>query len=79
MRIHQTLRVTPAMEAKVTNKIWDWNFLLNHKRAIARGVPESCVDSLDWFCFYRRNEAGELRMENNPPRRHSKSRPLGAA
>ncbi len=29
MRIHQTLRVTPAMEAKVTNRIWDWNDLLD--------------------------------------------------
>lgn len=33
MRIHQTLRVTPAMEAKVTNKLWDWNYLLNYKVA----------------------------------------------
>jgi IS1 family transposase len=33
MRIHQTLRVTPAMEAKVTNKIWDWNYLLNYRMA----------------------------------------------
>jgi hypothetical protein len=24
MRIHQTLRVTPAMEAGVTNHIWNW-------------------------------------------------------
>jgi IS1 family transposase len=27
MRIHQTLRVTPAMEARVTNHIWDWTEL----------------------------------------------------
>lgn len=33
IRIHQTLRVTPAMEAKITNKIWDWNYLLNYKLA----------------------------------------------
>ncbi len=25
MRIHQTLRVTPAMEAGVTNHLWNWN------------------------------------------------------
>jgi len=29
MRLHQSLRITPAMEAKVTNRIWDWNDLLN--------------------------------------------------
>ncbi len=28
MRIHSSLRVTPAMEAKVTNKIWGWEDLL---------------------------------------------------
>jgi IS1 family transposase len=29
MRIHQTLRVTPAMEAKITHHIWTWEELLN--------------------------------------------------
>ena len=29
MRIHQTLRVTPAMEAGLTNKIWAWENILN--------------------------------------------------
>jgi hypothetical protein len=33
MRIHQTLRVTPAMEAKLTNTIWDWSYLLNYRIA----------------------------------------------
>ena len=28
VRIHQTLRVTPAMEAKITNKLWYWADLL---------------------------------------------------
>ena len=28
MRIHQTLRVTPAMEAKLTNRLWTWENLL---------------------------------------------------
>jgi IS1 family transposase len=28
MRIHQSLRVTPAMEAGVTNHLWDWNDFL---------------------------------------------------
>ncbi len=28
-KIHQTLRVTPAMEAKVTNHIWTWEELLS--------------------------------------------------
>ncbi|HTY10507.1 MAG TPA: IS1 family transposase [Bacteroidota bacterium] len=28
MRIHQSLRVTPAMEAKITNRIWGWDDLL---------------------------------------------------
>jgi hypothetical protein len=28
-RIHQTLRVTPAMEAKVTDHVWDIGELLN--------------------------------------------------
>ena len=29
MRVHQTLRVTPAMQAKITNHIWTWEELLN--------------------------------------------------
>ena len=29
LRIHRTLRVTPAMEAKVTNRLWSWEDLLN--------------------------------------------------
>ncbi len=33
MRIHQTLRVTPAMEARITNKIWDWSYLLSDRLA----------------------------------------------
>ena len=32
MRIHQSLRVTPAMEAKVSNHIWSWEELLNYKQ-----------------------------------------------
>ena len=28
MRIHQTLRVTPAMEARITNHIWTWEEFL---------------------------------------------------
>jgi IS1 family transposase len=28
MRLHQTLRVTPAMQANVTNHIWNWNEFL---------------------------------------------------
>lgn len=27
MRIHQSLRVTPAMEAKITNRLWNWEDL----------------------------------------------------
>lgn len=30
IRIHQTLRVTPAMEAGVTNHIWTWQEILNN-------------------------------------------------
>ncbi|MFA5834925.1 MAG: IS1 family transposase [Bacteroidota bacterium] len=30
MRIHSTLRVTPAMEANITNRLWNWNELLNY-------------------------------------------------
>ena len=29
MRIHQTLRVTPAMEAGITRHLWEWEELLN--------------------------------------------------
>ena len=29
MRIHSSLRVTPAMQAKITNRLWNWNDLLN--------------------------------------------------
>jgi IS1 family transposase len=28
MRIHQSLRVTPAMQANITSRIWDWTDLL---------------------------------------------------
>lgn len=31
MRIHQTLRVTPAMEAGITDHIWEWGELLSFK------------------------------------------------
>lgn len=31
MRIHSSLRVTPAMEARITNRIWNWNDLLTSK------------------------------------------------
>ncbi len=31
MRIHSTLRVTPAMEAGITDHIWGWDKLLAHK------------------------------------------------
>jgi IS1 family transposase len=30
MRIHQSLRVTPAMEARVTNRLWNWEDLLRY-------------------------------------------------
>lgn len=30
MRVHQTLRVTPAMQARVTNRMWNWNDLLSY-------------------------------------------------
>lgn len=29
MRIHSSLRVTPAMEAQITNRLWNWGDLLN--------------------------------------------------
>ncbi|MBI1804350.1 MAG: IS1 family transposase [Ignavibacteriae bacterium] len=32
VRTHQTLRVTPAVEAKVTNRLWNWEDLLNWGR-----------------------------------------------
>jgi IS1 family transposase len=32
MRIHQTLRVTPAMEAKITHRLWNWNDLLQYRQ-----------------------------------------------
>lgn len=35
MRIHQSLRVTPAMQAQLTNHIWTWNELLNYKQSKA--------------------------------------------
>ena len=30
MRIHSSLRVTPAMEARITNRVWDWNDLMSY-------------------------------------------------
>ena len=35
IRIHQSLKVTPAMEAKITNRLWDWNDLLGNAQRIA--------------------------------------------
>ncbi|MBM4161019.1 MAG: IS1 family transposase [Ignavibacteria bacterium] len=32
MRVHQSLRVTPAMEAKLTRRVWTWEELLNHQK-----------------------------------------------
>lgn len=37
MRIHETIRVTPAMEAGITKSIWDWEELLNSEQ-IARAA-----------------------------------------
>jgi IS1 family transposase len=34
MRIHQSLRVTPAMEAKVTHRIWEWTDLLSNAQTV---------------------------------------------
>jgi hypothetical protein len=34
MRVHQSLRVTPSMEATISNHIWTWNELLNHKQQL---------------------------------------------
>jgi hypothetical protein len=31
IRVHQSLRVTPAMEAKLTDHIWTWENLFNYK------------------------------------------------
>jgi IS1 family transposase len=33
MRIHQTLRVTPAMEARIARTIWTWNDLFTYRLA----------------------------------------------
>jgi IS1 family transposase len=30
VRVHSSLRVTPAMEAKVTSRVWNWSDLLNY-------------------------------------------------
>ena len=35
MRIHSSLRVTPAMEAKVTNRVWGWHDLLIQQSKVA--------------------------------------------
>ena len=35
MRIHSSLRVTPAMEAKITKRIWTWEDLLGNAQRIA--------------------------------------------
>jgi len=34
VRIHQTLRITPAMQAKVVNRLFDWSDLLNWGKAV---------------------------------------------
>ena len=31
VRVHRTLRVTPAMEAKVTDHIWEWDEILAYE------------------------------------------------
>ena len=35
MRIHSSLRVTPAMEAKITKRIWTWEDLLGNAQRMA--------------------------------------------
>ena len=32
MRIHKTIKVTPAMEAGVSNHLWSWEDLLNFEQ-----------------------------------------------
>ena len=31
MRIHSSIRMTPAMEAQITNRIWDWEDILSYE------------------------------------------------
>jgi hypothetical protein len=38
MRIHQTLRVTPAMQANVTNHIWNWQEFLGIAKTARRAA-----------------------------------------
>jgi len=33
MRIHQSLRVTPAIEANIAKRVWEWEQLLGIKQA----------------------------------------------
>ena len=33
IRVHQTLRVTPAFEARITNRLWNWEDLLTWRKA----------------------------------------------
>ena len=35
MRIHSSLRVTPAMEARITNRVWSWEDLMGGAQRIA--------------------------------------------
>ena len=41
VRIHKTLRVTPAMAAKLTDRVWDFAEIVNLMDEVANPVPQS--------------------------------------
>lgn len=45
MRIHSTHRITPAMELKVINRIWNWGDLLNYN------TSDGC-EIMDFMAFF---------------------------
>jgi hypothetical protein len=41
IRPHKTLRVTPAMEAKLTNRLWSFEEIVNLMDEVAKPAPQS--------------------------------------
>jgi hypothetical protein len=41
VRIHKTLRVTPAMAAKLTDKLWDMAEIVSLMDEVAKPEPQS--------------------------------------
>ena len=49
MRIHQSLRVTPAMEAGVTNHLWNWKDFINPSSFETSCIKTMCPAGVNYW------------------------------